>query len=50
MYSPFQNWVKIPKNWKICSKIGGNAQNGDKNCHFGLKMTKSNKNLFPPQK
>ena len=45
-----KNWVKIPKNWQICSKIGENAQNGDKNCHFGPKMTKSNKNIYFPQK
>ena len=32
------------------SKITGNAQNGDKNCHFGPKMTKLNKNIYFPQK
>jgi len=35
---------KNTKKWQICSKIGENAQNWDKNCHFGQKMTKSNKN------
>ena len=38
-----KNWVKYGKKWQICSKIEENAQNGDKNCHFGPKMTKSNK-------
>ena len=34
-----KNWVKIPKNWEICSKIGENAP----------KMTKSNKKYISPR-
>ena len=45
-----ENGVKIQEKGQICSKIGENVQNGDKNCHFGPKMTKSNKNVYFPQK
>ena len=38
--------VKIQEKWKICSKIGTNAPNGDKNYHFGPKMKKSNKSRY----
>ena len=44
-----KNWVKMTKNWEICSKIGKNAPNGDKNCHFGPEMTKSNKMYISPR-
>ena len=52
-YSSFQvpkmggEYQKIDQ---ICSEIGENAPNGDKNCHFGQKMTKSHnvRGWIPP--
>ena len=41
---------KNTKKWEICSKIGKNAPNRDKNYHFGPKMTKSNKMYIDPEK